>query len=219
MTRRNVIWGWHFVGADLRLTHDAKDVTVAPGYIYTYEGESLRHCNQEGKARGLFACREAFDALYYANGPVICRVRSWGDVIEDGNKLVSRHREVLAMKNVSMELRWFGCWCVRQIWDQLIDEDSRHAVETAEAYALGKATHKELTTARARAWGAARNASWAAAWTAAWNVTCGDAWVAARDAAMEATWATNWVASKNAAKEAQRIEFERRMLVAMGIKK
>lgn len=34
-----VIRGWHFVGNDRRLRHDAQDVIVAPGYTYSWVGD------------------------------------------------------------------------------------------------------------------------------------------------------------------------------------
>lgn len=204
VSRRNAIWGWHFVGADMRLSRDARNVTVAPGYVYTYQGESPQHC-EDSEGRGLFACRSAYDALGYANGPVICRVRSWGDVIERGDKLVSRHREVIAMANVDSEMRLFACWCVRQVWPLLTDKRSRRVIEIVEAFTHGKATLEELDAARIAAGDAAGDVqvgTQATAW-GAWAAGKRDAWRAA------------WDAPRLVGTRAQRAEFERRMFAAV----
>ena len=51
--------------------------------------------------------------------------------------------------------RLFACWCLRQVWHLLTDERSRTAIEVAERYAVGEATHDDLKAA-------ARSAAYAA---------------------------------------------------------
>ena len=94
-------------------------------------------------------------------------------------------------------LRLFACWCVRNtpthdgrtVWDLLTDTRSRRAVEVAEAYARGEATHEELDAAWYAAWDAARAATRAAAGT--------EAWYAAWDAAISAAKAAAWDSAKS----------------------
>jgi hypothetical protein len=84
----------------------------------------------------------------------------------------------------------------RKVWDLLVDERSRKAVEVAEAYADGKATYEELQTAYATAYAAARAAC--AARAAACAVAYAVAYAAADDAAY-AAYAAAYAASDVAA--------------------
>ena len=97
----------------------------------------------------------------------------------------------------------------RKVWDLLIDERSRKAVEVAELYANGKATAQELEAARVAAfaaWATARAAADATV-RAATRATvraafaardAGDAAYAARDAARDAARATVRAAARAA---------------------
>ena len=154
------ILAWHFVPDSRILQHEGgKCLAVEPGYIYSEDSRKLIICQV-----GLHASRRVYGALNFAAGSQLCRVRIWGAIAEEDDKIVGRHREVLAVKDVASELRLWGCWCVRNtpisggktIWDLLTDERSRNAVEVAEKFARGEATSEQLSTA------------WAAAWDAAW---------------------------------------------------
>jgi hypothetical protein len=52
-----------------------------------------------------------------------------------------------AVEGRDKEIRLFAVWCVRQVQHKLLDERSLKALDVAEAYAWGKATHKELDAA------------------------------------------------------------------------
>ena len=180
------IKAWHFVADDRMLAHQP-GLEVAPGYIYSEDGPIVI-CES-----GLHGSRKLRDALIYAPGSYLCRVEMWGDVTEYDDKLVARHRHVIAAQDVSAELRLWACWCVRQQWHLLTDERSRNAIVVAERFAHGEATRGEL----AAAWAAARDAARAAARSAA------------RDAALSAAWA--------AASNAQNAELDRVMCAALGV--
>ena len=183
------VLAWHFIREN-RFARDGK-MLIEPG-IYMTDEKKIVPCES-----GLHGSEHPLDALKYAPGPVLCRVRMWGEIAEHGNpvdKLVARTREVLWMRDISAELRLFACWCVREtplhdgrkVWDLLTDPRSRAAVETAERFARGEgATKKELAAAEAVGWAvasaAARDAAGAAAEAAAW-ATARDAAGAARDA-------------------------------------
>jgi hypothetical protein len=99
------------------------------------------------------------------------------------------------------ELRLFACWCCRQIWHLLTDEQLRRVVEVAELYAEGKATSNELAAAGATAWAAERTAARAAEETAARAAEE----TAVRDAAEAAAWTAEdaaWAAALDAAGDA-----------------
>jgi hypothetical protein len=212
------IKAWHFVADSRILAHS--DLAVEAGCIYGEPEGEIVICK-----RGMHASRRVYDALSFAPGAQLCRVACWGDVAEHADKLVSRYREVIAIKDVSAELRLWGCWCIRNtpigggktVWDLLTDERSRKAVEVAERFARNEVTRKEL----AAAWAAAREAAWEAAraaWAAAWEAARA-ARTAAREAAWEAAWAAGaagWEAAGAATSKFQADELDRRMLALFG---
>ena len=202
-TKEKKILAWHFVTDDRILAHQEPPMAVVPGYIYGEPKGGIIICK-----RGMHASRKVCDALSFAPGSQLCRVRIWGDVLEQRDKIMGRYREVLAMRDVASELRLWGCWCVRNTpigngkttWDLLTDERSRNTIEVAERFARNEVTREELAAASAAASAADRAAAWAAA-SAADRAA---AWAAASAAASAAAW------------EFQSAELERRMLALFG---
>jgi len=86
--------------------------------------------------------------------------------------------------------RLFACWCARQVWHQLTDERSRTAIEVAERYAVGEATHDDLKAAARSAADAAR---------AAFAAYYADAAADYADAAYYASYAAAYAAADAAA--------------------
>ena len=78
------------------------------------------------------------------------------------------------------------------------DKRPRNAIDTAERFANGCATQKELYAA----WAAARAAAWDATGDAAWDA----AWDAARAAARSAAWDAAWDATGDARAAARTAE-------------
>ena len=207
------IIGWHFANNTLRdgSPLPAKGVTLP-------RIEHIEPCRL-----GYHASERAIDALQYAPGSMVARVRLIGNTRAHGtpvDKHVGHVRETLSSYIDSGEtLRAWGRWCVLQIihlWDapdvvktflETGQEDLRDAARAAAAQ----------TAAQDAAWAAARDvaqdAAWAArtaAWTAArdmaqdaaWAARTA-AWTAAQDAARAAAWAA-WAAARNAAWDAAR---------------
>jgi hypothetical protein len=62
----------------------------------------------------------------------------------------------LSGKGLDRKLRLFACACVRAVWEQVEDPCCRLAVDSAERFADGEATWKELRAAYDVAWDATR---------------------------------------------------------------
>jgi hypothetical protein len=140
---------WHFLKSNRRLAC-GRPTKVKVGQTLRRDPNRLELCHY-----GLHASYHPFDALRYAPGPILCRVRLGGKIIRDEDKVVAGRRTVLAMRDFSREIRLFACWCVRHmrmedgrtVWDN-INEHLRRAVITAERFANGEATKEELHDAR-----------------------------------------------------------------------
>ena len=145
---------WHFLRANGRL----RDGRVAPP-----DGEWLTHTGPLVPClSGLHASEDILDALWWAPGPIICRVELDGDVQEHGkpvDKLVAARRCILWRLDAETServLRQFARWCALQVidlWDA--PAVAREYLETGDE------------SKRDAAWTAARNAAQDAAWAAA----------------------------------------------------
>jgi len=194
---------WHFIRSDW---------TTGNGGISVHEGHILSVDSPPVLCRhGLHASRLIMGALYYAPGPIICRVDCRGTVIHGDDKLVCSEREVLWAYDATDALWRFSRRCaldVIHLWDapdvvvrylKTGDESIRAAANAAAwaaardaTMATARATANDAAAAWAAAWATANDAdaAWAAAWAAAaaWataRATANDAaWAAARDAAM-----------------------------------
>src|SRR3972149_3669907 len=150
------LMAWHFLPADLRLGNgDGREVRV---------GETLRHdgplvlCES-----GLHASERILDALGYATGPVISRVRCGGGVLRDAAKLVCRERTVEWMLTDTDDLsRGYSRWCARSVlhlWDapEIVLRYLDTGDESIRA-AAGAAARAAAKAASEAAWAAARAA-------------------------------------------------------------
>jgi len=163
--------GWHFARANNRLNYDDGRPIII-GETHTVQGQ-LKLCEW-----GLHASSRILDALQYAPGPVIYRVRLSGEILIGDDKMCAPLRTYLWGYDATGILRAFARRCaldVVHLWDppgvvlkylKTGDESLRAAAEAA-------------------AWAAARDAARAAAWAAVRAA----AWDAARDAARVAAWA------------------------------
>jgi len=193
---------WHFLPEDRRLRWGTQAL-VEPDTIYYWDGP-LAMCES-----GLHASVRALDALRYAPGPIVCRVRMWGEMIKEADKICAREREVLWMADASRILHEFACDCAERALKLagVTDERCWKAIEAKREWLRGEASDEELSVA----WTAARQAAWeaveAAAWTAARLAAetaapeaAGAAEAAAGTAALEAAQAAAWTAAWLAAR-------------------
>lgn len=174
------VTGWHFAGATLR---DGRPLPRA--------GETLTH---DGKASprtsGLHASERAIDALTYAPGAMVARVRLSGTVVpHDKDKYAASERTNLTdYVDATRTLHEFACWCATQALDRedaagrKADPRSRAAIACKLAWLDGKATDRDLDDARY----AAGAAVWDAAGAAALNAAGAAAWAAAGAAVWDA---------------------------------
>jgi hypothetical protein len=160
--------GWHFAESKLR------DGSPLPrsGETLTHEG-AVVPCQS-----GYHASGRATDALAYAPGAMVARVRLSGTVIAHGadKHAASERTNLTDYVDATRVLHEFACWCATGALDaeekagRSVDQRSRAAIAAKLLWLNGKATDKELAAAGA----AARDAAWDAAGAAA-GAAAGDA--------------------------------------------
>lgn len=211
------VLAWHFAAEDRCLRYgDGRKIKV--GVTHKYYGNPVP-CRQ-----GLHGSIKILDALQYAPGPIIYRVRLSGVIVHRDDKLVATERTYLAGVNAESILREFARKCavkVIHLWNaprvvrdylETGDEKLRAAAWDAaraaywDAAAAGSAARSAATAA---AWDATRDASWdaAGAGAAAGSSARSAAWYAARAAARSAAW--------DAARAEQNKLFEKMVRAAM----
>ncbi len=103
----DTILAWHFVGTTLR-----NGRSVPPDGVWLdYDGPlPIIMCE-----RGLHASEHPFDALQYAPGPILCRVKLGGEIVRDDNhldKFVATRRMILQRMDANDLCRAFALRCV-----------------------------------------------------------------------------------------------------------
>lgn len=164
------VLAWWFAPADRRLDHGDGRI-IRKGRVQVHKGP-LRLCES-----GLHASIDIMDALRYAPGPILCRVRCAGEIIYGADKLVCTRRTPVEVIDATDTLRRFARLCALDVigqWD---------APDVVVRYL--KTGNESL-----------RDAAWNAAWGAAWG--------AARDAARGAARLAAWGAARDAARDAVR---------------
>lgn len=137
---------------------------------------------------GLHSSPTPFDALQYAQGPILWKVRIGKECVPHGNpidKFASRTRTPICRIDASGCLRTFaakqaltvvGLWSPPAIVLQYLNDES-NGIDRSDIRAAAQ------DAARAAAWTAARAAAWAAARTAALAAARAATLAAAQDAA------------------------------------
>ncbi len=141
MTEQEPIVAWHWL-----LDGKMRDGTpVHVGETYSVDGP-IQMCQ-----RGLHASERITDALRYAPGTTLCRVRLHGDVIRDTDKIVASRRTVIAMTDGTQLCVAFARYCA---------DTAATAAAHAAHYAANAAAH--AATAHYAAHAAAHAAHYAA---------------------------------------------------------
>src|SRR3990167_6689476 len=168
-SRPRGVLAWHFLGADRRLQFGTRELV-----------EAGKTCSAVGPLvlckNGVHASRRAIDALQYAPGPVVCRVRLSGEIQHDPDKSVARHRTVLWIADATAILHEFALVSGHEALgyrDALygdVDPRSWAVLDIKAKWLPREATDGELARAAwaARAAGAAEGARAAGAAGAAW---------------------------------------------------
>ena len=201
LTPAQTMLAWHWLAANRRLQYGTREVVEA-GRTYRVEGP-LAMCR-----RGLHASRRALDALQYAPGPVVCRVRLAGTLLRATDKSVATKRHVLWLADATAVLHEFAltvatdALAAAEARGKPADPRSWSALATKRRWLRGLATDKAMAAARDAAMAAARDAARDAAWAAARDAAWDAAWAAARAAARDAAWDAARGAARDAAWEA-----------------
>ena len=213
---KRTVLGWWFAEKDELPHGDGRPVVI--GEKLTVE-PPIELCK-----KGLHASREIMQALKYATGSLLFRVRLSGEILEDEDKLAATERTALSRVDLEKTFRLFAADCAERALKRERkkgrepDARSWAAIVAARDFAEGKITKQDLDAAwkaaKAAARGAARDAALDAAWEAArddaWDAAWDAAWEAAREAAMEAARGSAW----EAAREAEQ-KWQERHLLAM----
>jgi hypothetical protein len=153
---------WHFLSEDGFTRYEPR-VKVETGQTLKHDGP-LMLCES-----GLHASVRAIDALQYAPGPIICRVRLGGEIQQERDKCVARERTVLWMYDATPILHEMACLSAETalLIADVEDERCWQAIEAKRAWLRGEIDAAQMAAARAAAWAAARAAAWDAAGDAA----------------------------------------------------
>jgi hypothetical protein len=127
--------------------------------------------------RGLHACVDPFDALQYASGAILYKVRLSGKIVEDGDKHAASERTAVVKRDATQILRSFA---------------RKMALSVIHLWNAPAIVREYLETGNERKRDAARDAAGDAAGAAAWNAAGAAAKAAAGDAA--------WAAARHAAR-------------------
>ena len=174
------VLGWWFAASDALPNGDGRNIVV--GETLTVNPPVVL-CE-----RGLHASRRLIDALSYAPGEILYRVRLGGTVIHGDNKMVATERTALWRLDATRALRLFCCDVAERALKaerkagREPHKDSWAAIAVTRRWIDGRATDAERSAAGSAAGSAAESAAGSAAWSAAESA----AWSAAESAARSA---------------------------------
>lgn len=206
-----MVEAWHFLPENGCLAHDdGRKVTV--GETLKVEGP-LALC-----AHGLHGCKRLIDTVENVSGPLLCRVRLGGEIIDGGNKYVAAERTVLWMFDATKLLYEFTCRIAEELLRKYGVTNRRcwDAIKIRRQWLVGRATDKDLEAAciAVRAINPANWTSNCAINAASWTVSDVEVMIAA-DAAITDGINANWPPSKNAAARIDTKNHQNKILTEM----
>jgi hypothetical protein len=148
--KKQSILAWHWCAASMKTQHTGE--VISPTRKLTVR-PPLRPCSV-----GLHASLDPFDALQYAPGTIICRVKLSGEIIKGDDKICAEHRELIWHANAETLLHEFACDCAERALHiaKVTDQRCHDAIRAKRRWLKKEITDREL------------DAAWDAAWAAAW---------------------------------------------------
>lgn len=165
--------GWHFLSDDGLLRFG--------DYRKPRKGEWVKMLgfgNPILNQIGMHASQTVLDALNYAPGSLLCRVKVRGDIVSDGNKFAGRERLIIARADATRMLHEFACDCAMIALKvaKNTNQQSLSAINIKRRWLSCNASDLELSNAFESASEAAMDANygvdWAALWTVFWATSC-----------------------------------------------
>ena len=193
----STVEAWHFLPDDGRLRYPPHD-KVEVGVTLKIEGSPVL-CE-----RGFHASIRAIDAVYYAPGALVCRVRLGGEIIHGDDKLVATERTVLWMADATNALHECACLFAEEALRAAKVNDPRchAAIDAKRKWLRVEIDDDALSAAESAAWSAARSAAELAARPAARSAAESAARSAAELAALSAAESAAESAARSAARSA-----------------
>ena len=148
------VLAWHFCRNDRKLGYSDGRL-VKTGQTYKVGGKPIL-CQH-----GLHASIRLIDALNYAAGDVLCRVKLSGNIVHGKDKIAATERTVLSTRNISIILHEFACRCAERSLKKAEVTDSRcwAAISAKRQWLRGEISDNQLAAARAAARAAAVDAA------------------------------------------------------------
>jgi len=151
--RTHTVTAYHFVGETLR---DGRP--IPPDGEWLTEPGTPVLCSH-----GLHASRHPADALKYAPGSTLCRVKLSGVIVEGDDKLAATSRMIIERIDATSLLREYARWCALQVahlWDMpdIVRQYLTTGDETIRADAYATANDATAYDAARAAYDAARAA-------------------------------------------------------------
>jgi len=174
----STVEAWHFLPNDGRLRFPPHE-KVEVGVTLKIDGSPIL-CE-----RGFHASIRAIDALNYAPGTRVCRVRLGGEIIHGDDKLVATERTVLWMADATNTLHECACLFAEEaLRVAKVDDPRCHAaIDAKRKWLRGEIDDDAMSAAEAAARLAAESAATSAARLAARSAAESAARSAARAAA------------------------------------